>query len=191
DLFCRRTCTTLRSDGHRRQATAVGSRVFWRAIGIHRHLHRMTAAAPRVDATAVPAGSAATRVGVPLRIEREDAIAWDDRCDVLVAGFGAAGASAAIEAARAGARVVAADRFGGGGASAKSGGVVYAGGGTRFQKAAGYEDSPDAMYEYLSKEVGDAVSPATLRTFCEHSVALLEWLERDRGEVHSSLSPPA
>jgi 3-oxo-5alpha-steroid 4-dehydrogenase len=108
---------------------------------------------------------------------------------VLVAGVGAAGASAAIEAARAGARVVAADRFGGGGASAKSGGVVYAGGGTRFQKAAGYEDSPDAMYEYLRKEVGDVVSPAALRAFCDHSVALLEWLEHNGVEFDSSLPP--
>jgi 3-oxo-5alpha-steroid 4-dehydrogenase len=149
----------------------------------------MTAAASRFDAPAAFAGSAATRVEAPLRIAGEGAIAWDDSCDVLVAGFGAAGASAAIEAARAGARVIAADRFGGGGASAKSGGVVYAGGGTRFQKAAGYEDSPDAMYEYLSKEVGDAVSSATLRKFCDHSVALLEWLEQNGVEFDSSLPP--
>ena len=149
----------------------------------------MTAAASRIDASAAFAGSAATRVDAPLRIAGEDAIEWDDSCDVLVAGFGAAGASAAIEAARAGARVVAADRFGGGGASAKSGGVVYAGGGTRFQKAAGYEDTPEAMYEYLSKEVGDAVSSATLRTFCDHSVALLEWLEQNGVEFDSSLPP--
>ena len=149
----------------------------------------MSAAASRIDAPAACADSAATRVDAPLRIAGEGAIGWDDSCDVLVAGFGAAGASAAIEAARAGARVVAADRFGGGGASAKSGGVVYAGGGTRFQKAAGYEDTPEAMYEYLSKEVGDAVSPATLRSFCDHSVALLEWLEQNGVEFDSSLPP--
>jgi 3-oxo-5alpha-steroid 4-dehydrogenase len=149
----------------------------------------MTAAASRIDAPAAFAGSAATRVEAPLRIAGEGAIAWDDSCDVLVAGFGAAGASAAIEAARAGARVIAADRFGGGGASAKSGGVVYAGGGTRFQKAAGYEDSPEAMYEYLSKEVGDAVSSATLRAFCDQSVGLLEWLEHNGVEFDSSLPP--
>src|SRR5215472_7219496 len=98
----------------------------------------MTAAAPTSDAPLDVVDSSATRVGAPLRITDEHAITWDETCDVLVAGFGAAGASAAIEAARAGAKVIAADRFGGGGASAKSGGVVYAGGGTRFQKAAGY-----------------------------------------------------
>ena len=54
------------------------------------------------------------------------------------------------------------DRFDGGGASAKSGGVVYAGGGTRQQLKAGYQDTPEAMFQYLLREVGDAVSPATL-----------------------------
>ncbi len=112
-----------------------------------------------------------------MRAERPDSIAWDDHCDVLVVGFGAAGACAAIEAARAGVEVTVTDRFGGGGASAKSGGVVYAGGGTRHQKTAGYDDTPDAMYEYLRHEVGDAVSDAVLRSFCGQSVAMIEWLE--------------
>jgi 3-oxo-5alpha-steroid 4-dehydrogenase len=108
---------------------------------------------------------------------------------VLVVGFGAAGASAAIEAAGAGASVIVTDRFGGGGASAKSGGVVYAGGGTRFQKAAGYDDCADAMFEYLAKEVGDAVSRATLRDFCDHSVEMIEWLEAHGVEFDSTVPP--
>src|SRR5262245_66295155 len=96
--------------------------------------------------------------------------------DVVVVGFGAAGACAAIEAATAGASVVVLDRFGGGGATALSGGVVYAGGGTPHQRAAGVDDTPGAMYDYLRTEVGDAVSPATLRDFCDGSTAMLEWL---------------
>ncbi len=150
----------------------------------------MSAAAdPSAVSYAASADSFATPIDPPLRVESAGAIAWDDSCDVLVAGFGAAGASAAIEAARARASVIAVDRFSGGGASAKSGGVVYAGGGTRFQKAAGYDDSPEAMYEYLCKEVGDAVSPATLRRFCDQSVAMLEWLEANGVEFDSSLPP--
>ncbi len=74
-------------------------------------------------------------------------------------------------------------------ASAKSGGVVYAGGGTRFQKTAGYDDSPDAMYEYLRIEVGDAVSSATLRDFCDRSVEMIEWLEAHGVEFDSSVPP--
>ncbi len=108
---------------------------------------------------------------------------------MLVAGFGAAGACAAIEAARAGASVIVTDRFGGGGASAKSGGVVYAGGGTPQQKAAGYNDTPDAMYEYLRHEVADAVSDVTLRSFCDQSTALLAWLESLGVEFDSTVPP--
>ena len=62
---------------------------------------------------------------------------WDLEADVVVVGFGAAGACAALEAAAAGASVLVLDRFGGGGATALSGGVVYAGGGTPQQRAAG------------------------------------------------------
>ena len=142
-----------------------------------------------IASAGVAADSSAMPIDAPLRIDSESAIQWDEVCDVLVVGFGAAGASSAIEAAGADAKVIAIDRFGAGGASAKSGGVVYAGGGTRFQKMAGYEDSPAAMFEYLNKEVGGVVSDATLRDFCDHSVAMIEWLERNGVEFASSLPP--
>ncbi|GIM92114.1 FAD-binding protein [Paractinoplanes toevensis] len=101
---------------------------------------------------------------------------WDETADVVVVGFGAAGACAAIEAADAGARVLVLDRFLGGGATAISGGVVYAGGGTRQQRSAGVADSPEAMAGYLREEVGDTVSAATLRRFCEQSAGMIDWL---------------
>jgi 3-oxo-5alpha-steroid 4-dehydrogenase len=122
-----------------------------------------------------------------MHTDGDQAVAWDEECDVLVVGFGAAGACAAIEAANAGAAVIVTDRFGGGGASAKSGGVVYGGGGTRFQKAAGYDDSSDAMFEYLCKEVADAVDRATLRDFCDRSVEMIEWLEAHGVEFDSTV----
>jgi 3-oxo-5alpha-steroid 4-dehydrogenase len=107
-----------------------------------------------------------------------DSEPWDERVDVAVVGFGGAGACAAIEAAEQGAQVMVVDRFDGGGATAVSGGIVYAGGGTTHQRAAGFtEDDPQAMCAYLKHEVGDAVSPATLRRFCESSAANLAWLE--------------
>ena len=114
---------------------------------------------------------------------------WDIEADVVVVGFGAAGACAALEAAQAGAEVVVLDRFGGGGATALSGGVVYAGGGTRQQQAAGVSDSPEAMFAYLSAEAGDAVSAATLRRFCEDSPAMLAWLEQHGVPFEGSLCP--
>src|SRR5881397_3477976 len=102
----------------------------------------------------------------------------DVTADVVVIGFGAAGACAAIEAATAGASVVVLDRFSGGGATALSGGVVYAGGGTPQQRVAGVDDNPRAMADYLRTEVCDAVTPATLRAFCDGSADMLGWLEQ-------------
>ncbi|MGV8871303.1 MAG: FAD-binding protein [Rhodococcus sp. (in: high G+C Gram-positive bacteria)] len=103
-------------------------------------------------------------------------VQWDGDADVVIVGFGAAGACAAIEASDAGASVLVLDRFGGGGATEISGGVVYSGGGTSIQREAGVEDSPEAMLDYLRREVGDAVSPSTLESFCTGSVEQLEWL---------------
>jgi len=102
-------------------------------------------------------------------------IQWDREADVVVVGFGGAGACAALQAREDGADVVLIDRFGGGGTTGYSGGVIYAGA-TRFQKAAGFDDTVDNMYDYLAMEVGDAVRPETLRRFCEGSAADLEWL---------------
>jgi 3-oxo-5alpha-steroid 4-dehydrogenase len=121
---------------------------------------------------------------------------WDDEFDVVIVGFGAAGAAAAIEATRAGGRVLVLDRFGGGGATARSGGVVYLGGGSAQQKAAGYEDSPEQMYRYLRCELGDAISEETLRDFCNSSLENLAFLEElgvpfpPRGDAPKTSYPP-
>ncbi|KZB84453.1 FAD-binding protein [Amycolatopsis regifaucium] len=109
--------------------------------------------------------------------------------DVVIVGFGAAGACAAIEAADAGAKVLVLDRFSGGGASAVSGGVVYAGGGTAQQRDAGVDDSVDAMYDYLRLEVGDVVSEETLRRFCVGSTEMITWLEGNGVPFEGSLCP--
>jgi len=101
---------------------------------------------------------------------------WDETFDVVVVGFGSAGASAAIEASRAGASVLVVDRFAGGGATRLSGGVVYAGGGTDLQRHAGYEDTPEEMAKYLELETRGEVSPEVLRAFCERSRENFEWL---------------
>ncbi|GAA1637818.1 FAD-binding protein [Actinoplanes couchii] len=109
--------------------------------------------------------------------------------DVVVVGFGAAGACAAIEAAASGASVLVIDRFGGGGATAISGGVVYAGGGTRQQRSANILDTPLSMYGYLHREVRGAVSDETLRRFCDESAANLAWLEEQGVPFEASLCP--
>ncbi|MFI9505915.1 FAD-binding protein [Nocardia sp. NPDC052566] len=114
---------------------------------------------------------------------------WDLVADVVVVGFGAAGAAAALEAATGGAQVLALDRFTGGGASALSGGIIYAGGGTSVQREAGVADTPEAMLAYLEREVGDAVTPDTLRRFVDESPAMIEWLKGNGVPFEASLCP--
>ena len=82
---------------------------------------------------------------------------WDHEVDVLVVGLGAAGAAAALEASSQSADTwVVESSSAGGGTSAMSGGVIYLGGGTALQKACGFEDTPEAMFDYLMASCGDA-----------------------------------
>lgn len=104
---------------------------------------------------------------------------WEDSCDVLVIGFGLAGACAAIEAADRGLDVLLIDRFRGGGSSEMSGGVIYAGGGTPVQRECGIADSPAAMADYLLREVAGVVSDTTVRKFCDESVETLDFMARN------------
>ncbi|MBF6360895.1 FAD-binding protein [Nocardia farcinica] len=113
----------------------------------------------------------------------------DLTADVVVIGFGAAGACAALEATAAGAQVLVLERFTGGGTSALSGGIIYAGGGTSVQRAAGVSDTPEQMLAYLTREVGDAVAPETLRRFVEESPAMIDWLQGHGVPFEPSLCP--
>ena len=122
-------------------------------------------------------GDTTTPIAAALEVDDAAALDWSDTAEVVVVGWGAAGACAAIEARSRGAGVLVIDRFQGGGASALSGGVVYAGGGTPYQQHAGFADTPEAMFDYLRREVKGVVSDATLRRFCEDSVGNLAWLE--------------
>ncbi|TDB86794.1 FAD-dependent oxidoreductase [Actinomadura sp. KC216] len=110
-----------------------------------------------------------------------DIAAFDHECDVLVVGFGCAGAAAAFEAARAGADVIVLERASGpGGTSAQSGGELYLGGGTAIQKACGFDDDPGGMYAYLEAALGPNADTAKLRLYCDGSVEHFEWF-RKRG----------
>lgn len=133
--------------------------------------------------------STCTDIQLPLQVADASSVEWVDSCDVLVIGWGAAGACAALEARAQGADVLVADRFTGGGASAKSGGVVYAGGGTRQQRDAGYADTAEAMFDYLKHETQGVIGDATLRRFCASSAANLAWLEGHSARYEHSMPP--
>ena len=73
---------------------------------------------------------------------------WDRETDVVIVGYGGAGARAAIAASDAGAEVLILEkRSVAGGASAICGGVIYAGG-TSVQEANEIEDSADNLYQH-------------------------------------------
>ena len=102
---------------------------------------------------------------------------WHHAADVVIVGYGIAGACAALEARRAGADVLVIERAsGGGGASAISCGIFYLGGGTPVQTACGYHDTADNMYRYLEATIKPHNTDA-LRAFCDGSVEHFHWLE--------------
>lgn len=113
----------------------------------------------------------------PTTVGAEAVNSWSDEVDVLVIGAGMAGVAAAIEAARAGARVLILDR---GGrlscTSAMAGGHFYLGGGTPVQAAAGFEDTPAEMAKYLTA-VSPTCDPEKIRLYSEGSVEHFGWLE--------------
>jgi len=114
------------------------------------------------DVTPVPAASIAS---------------WDHEADVVIAGYGIAGAAAAVEAARHGADVLVLERTGSwGGAAAMAGGFIYLGGGTALQKACGFDDSVDNMAAFLNVAMGPGADVDRIADYCAGSVAHFDWL---------------
>jgi 3-oxo-5alpha-steroid 4-dehydrogenase len=101
----------------------------------------------------------------------------DHATDVLVVGFGCAGAAAAFEARAGGAETLVLERAGGpGGSAALSGGEIYLGGGTRVQHACGFDDDADTMFAFLRAALGPHADEVKLRLYCDGSVDHFEWL---------------
>jgi succinate dehydrogenase/fumarate reductase flavoprotein subunit len=113
----------------------------------------------------------------PYRVVEASSVSkWDAEVDVVVAGFGCAGACAAIEARLAGAEVLVLERAsGGGGVTAMAAGHVYAGGGTRVQKAVGVVDTAEDMEKYLLLNTPDP-DRDKIHLYCTESVSHFDWL---------------
>lgn len=102
------------------------------------------------------------------------------KTDVLVCGYGGAGASAALEARRAGADVVVLERSsGGGGSTQMSSCEMYLGGsgGTALQQEIGLSDSTENMSAYLSEALGEHGDPERIRLYTEGAASHFEWVE--------------
>lgn len=115
--------------------------------------------------------------------------------DVVVLGGGAAGLSAAITAAEKGASVVLLEKQGiVGGSTARSGGKVLAAN-TPWQEKQGYEDSPEAMTEFLLSYDNGLMDPKKIADFSNDSPNLMNWLSdlgvkiQDVEAIHSSITP--
>lgn len=124
--------------------------------------------------------STPTKKASPIKPELASQIKqWDMEYDVVVVGFGGAGACAAIEAFDAGAKTAIMEvASASGGSTALSSAEVYMGGngGTRVQKACGYDDSTEAMFNFMMASMGELADEQKIRTYCDHSLEHFNWL---------------
>jgi 3-oxosteroid 1-dehydrogenase len=110
----------------------------------------------------------------PAAGEGEPAESGTAEFDVVVAGSGAAGMTAALAAARRGASVVVLEKTGAfGGSTARSGGGIWAPGNAVLRRA-GVADTPELARAYLAHVTGGH-APAELRSaLLEHGPAMLD-----------------
>src|SRR6266851_2384125 len=97
----------------------------------------------------------------------------DDTFDVVIAGSGAAGLTAALSAARLGLSVVVIEKTGFfGGSTARSGGGIWVPGNEVLRRA-GVRDTAEQARQYLAYVAGADVDPERQRAFLEHGPAML------------------
>ncbi len=96
--------------------------------------------------------------------------------DVVVIGAGGCGLTAAIAAAEAGASVALLEKMDrpGGNTFVSTGSIPAAG--TRYQHAAGIDDSPERMTADLLRQSGPHEAEHLVRLLAQQSAPLVEWL---------------
>lgn len=121
--------------------------------------------------------SAKTSPTLPRRLK--DVQQWHLETDIAIVGFGGAGGCAAIEAADAGAQVTIFEvASASGGSTAMSSAEIYMGGsgGTRVQKACGFDDSTQDMFTYMMMAAGPQADEQKIRNYCDNSLDHFDWL---------------
>ncbi|WP_255951299.1 FAD-dependent oxidoreductase [Streptomyces odontomachi] len=101
--------------------------------------------------------------------------------DVVVVGAGGGGLTAAIAAAEAGASVALLEKLdrAGGNTFVSTGSIPAAG--TRYQREAGIDDSPERMAEDLLRQSGGHDAEHLVRFLAKESAGLVEWLVEQHG----------
>ncbi|MGE0917778.1 flavocytochrome c [Trichlorobacter lovleyi] len=102
---------------------------------------------------------------------------WDETYDVIVVGTGFAGLSAAIEARHAGAEVLVIEKMRTHGGNSIINGREMAVAGTKWQKEAGIQDSPELFMKDLLKAGSNLNHPELARTIAEQSGEALDWCQ--------------
>lgn len=100
--------------------------------------------------------------------------------DVIVCGFGGAGACAALEARAAGSSVLVLEGASDGGGSTRlSACEMYLGGsgGTALQRELGFEDSSENFRAYLDACFGPGADPDKVAAFVDGAAAHFDWME--------------
>lgn len=99
--------------------------------------------------------------------------------DVVVLGGGGAGVTAAGQAAAAGAKTVLVEKMAWlAGSSSLAIGTLY-GAGTKLQKEAGIEDTPEGLLEYFLSRGGDKLDYDVQKFCAEHFGETIDWLYED------------
>lgn len=130
------------------------------------------------------AGAAVAAAGVAGVARADEAasasVAWDVETEVLVCGYGAAGAACAIEAADNGAQVLIIEKAAlPGGSMARCGGAIM-GAGTHVQEELGVVDTPDALFDWVNTCVNqnnNLCPEEIIRAYADIAGENVNWLQ--------------
>lgn len=106
---------------------------------------------------------------------------WDETCDVAVVGTGFAGLAAAIEAAKAGAKVTVLEKMPTIGGNSIINGGILAAPGCPQQKSKGIKDSPELLFNDMMTAGAHLNDPAKVRYIAENALATYEWTVNELG----------